>query len=135
MTATNRKHNATSEVAAGEEALAEAKALLEGGFPKGAVSRANYAAYHLARALLLSEGLQPRTHRGVASLLVERFEATGRISRDVTSLFARLQTFRELADYMSGRGIQIDRARDEVEAARAFMDAARSLLRTGGWLE
>jgi len=63
------------------------------------VSRAYYAAFHYARALLLTVGLEPKTHRGVVDLVVEHFERPGRLAPEIASALARLQTFRGLADY------------------------------------
>lgn len=45
-----------------------AHALLSLGLPNDAVSRAYYAAFHDARALLVHDGVQPKTHRGVVAL-------------------------------------------------------------------
>ncbi len=64
MTGENRIDNARAEAALGDDALRAAEALLALGLANDAVSRAYYAAFHYARALLLLEGLEPKTHRG-----------------------------------------------------------------------
>jgi len=74
VTEANRRDNARNEAALGDDALRAADALLGLGLPNDAVSRAYYAAFHYARALLLTEGLEPKTHRGVVDLLIEHFE-------------------------------------------------------------
>lgn len=91
--------------------------------------------FHYARALLLTEGLEPKTHRGVIDLLLEKFEATGRLAAEVTSALARLQTFRGLADYDARQRLTIDRAREEVRSAERFVTASVGWLRSEGWLE
>jgi uncharacterized protein (UPF0332 family) len=121
----NRSENAAKEAAAGDDALRAADALLALGLNNDAVSRAYYAAFHYARALLLLEGLEPKSHRGAFALLEKHFEATGRLTRDALSRFARLQTFRSLADYDAGERLPADRAAEEVASARAFVDEAR----------
>jgi uncharacterized protein (UPF0332 family) len=128
MTGTNRLANAASECARGDDALRAAKALLGLGLPNDAVSRAYYAAFHYARALLLTADLEPKTHRGVVALLLDRFEKPGRLEPGAVSELARLQTFRNLADYDSTERMAIDRATSEVEAAQRFIAKVKALL-------
>jgi uncharacterized protein (UPF0332 family) len=132
MNAENRRANARDEAERGSESIRAAEALLGIDLPNDAVSRAYYAAFHYARALLYLDGLQPKTHRGVAALLTEHFEAKGRLSADAVSALARLQTFRDLADYGSRTRLPDQRARDEVAAARRFIDEARAVLAAAG---
>ncbi len=125
MNEANRSENAARESALGDDALRAAEALVALQLYNDAVSRAYYAAFHYARALLLLDGLEPKTHRGVFALLERHFEATGRLSRDALSRFARLQTFRGLADYDSRDRLSAERATEEVASARVFVDEAR----------
>ena len=128
MTGKNRRENARREAQLGDDALRAAEALLELGLPNDAVSRAYYAAFHYGRAVLLLDGLEPRSHRGVVALL-ERRAVEGRgPSQQGVSRLARLQTFRSLADYSAGERLESERAAEECEAARAFVDEAREVL-------
>ncbi len=135
MTEDNRRENARAEAALGDDALRAAEQLLTLGLPNDAVSRAYYAAFHYARAVLLTEGLEPRTHRGLVALLEQQFVAPGRLARDVVSALARLQTFRSLADYDVRERLSPERATDEVASARRVVETARALLRAGNWLD
>lgn len=128
MNESNRADNAAREAALGDDALRAAEALVGLGLNNDAVSRAYYAAFHYARALLLLEGLEPKSHRGVFSLLERHFEATGRLSREALSRFARLQTFRGLADYDSRDRLSGERAAEELSAAQLFVAEASALL-------
>lgn len=128
MTEANRRANARAEADLGDQAMQAAQALLQLGLHNDAVSRAYFAAFHYARALLLLEGLEPKTHRGVVSLLMERYENTGRLEPGLVSTLARLQTFRGLADYDASHRIAKDRAEAEVTAAQAFVEKAKLLL-------
>lgn len=94
MNASNRKENAEREAAVGDDALRAAEALLLLNLYNDAGEWAYYAAFHYARALLLLDGLEPKTHRGVLALLESHFEATGRLEADALSRFARLQAGR-----------------------------------------
>jgi hypothetical protein len=131
----NRRSNARAESVLGDDALQAARHLLALGLHNDAVSRAYYAAFHFVRALLLTEGGEPRTHRGVVALLERDFVATGRIEPDVAARLARLQTFRGLADYDARERVSARRAREEVAAAEAVVDAVRKVLRDGGIIE
>ena len=128
MTEANRLANARAEAALGDDALRAASALLELDLHNDAVSRAYYAAFHYARALLLVAGLEPKTHRGVVSLLLEHYEKPGRLEPGAVSILARLQTFRGLADYDASERIARERAETEVAAARLFVEKARALM-------
>jgi uncharacterized protein (UPF0332 family) len=124
----NRKENAAREAALGDDALRAAEALLGLELVNDAVSRAYYAAFHYARALLLLEGLEPKSHRGVFALLERHFETTGRLPREALSRFARLQTFRGLADYDARERLSADRATEEVASAAAFVTEAKKVI-------
>ena len=128
MTDANRLAHARAEAALGDDALRAASALVELGLHNDAVSRAYYAAFHYARALLLVAGLEPKTHRGVVSLLLEHYEKPGRLEPGAVSILARLQTFRGLADYDASERLAKERAETEVAAARLFVEKARALM-------
>jgi uncharacterized protein (UPF0332 family) len=114
--------------------LREAEALASIGLWDGALTRAYYAGYHAACALLLTEGLEARTHDGVRSLFGERFVKAGRLPADAAATLADLKRYREAADYRRGFEATEDLARRHVAAARRFCEALRSVLAAGGWL-
>jgi uncharacterized protein len=128
VTSENRVANAQAEAGVGDDALRAAQALMGLGLANDAVSRAYYAAFHYARALLLTKGLEPKTHRGVLALLAKHFDSPGGLSSASISSIARLETFRGLADYAAER-LSLERAHEEVAAAAAFVTEASMLLR------
>jgi hypothetical protein len=128
LTRENRLAVCAAEAALGDDALEAAVALLALSLCNDAVSRAYYAAFHYARALLALEGLEPKTHRGVVALLAEHIEKAGRIAPGAVSALARLQTFRGLADYDSSERLDRARAEAEVAAAAQFVETARAIL-------
>lgn len=128
MTEQNAERNARAEAARGDEALGAAKLLAEGGFAADAVSRAYYAAYHYARAVLLTKGLEPRTHRGVIQLFSLHFVKTGQLSQEATAALARLETSRELGDYAPTAAFDQDEANELIREAESFIAACRPLL-------
>ena len=107
-----------------------AEILLAKGMPRIALSRCYSAVFHAARAKLFSEGLEPRTHAGVQHLLNVHFARTGHFDAAVSRLLARLQKFREEADYgrrsWSTKAQALQAARDVAGmASDAFGRAAR----------
>jgi uncharacterized protein len=125
----NAKANAREEVAHGDEALAAARCLIDNGFLRDAVSRAYYAAFHWARAMLLRKGIEPKTHRGVVQLFSLHFVKDGPLSEETASLLAHLETYRELSDYTPAAAFTAEQAREEVSRAERFIDACRPLVR------
>lgn len=133
MTGDNKRKNIVAEVARGDDALREAEILLAAGMRAGAVSRAYYAAFHYARAVLLTLGEEARTHGGLTRLLFRDLVGEGKLDPDVAKLFSQLQRFRQDADYTAEFVFSLEGATLEVEHARTFVTAAQALLEEGGF--
>ncbi len=127
MTDENGRLNARDEAQRGDECLREAQLLLDSGFFLGAVSRAYYAAYHWARALLFLKGVEPKTHRGAIQLIALHYVQTGLLAEDDSAALGHLETFRELSDYNAKAKFDVAQARAEVQRARRFLEACRRL--------
>ena len=125
MTADNAKVNAADEAARGDESLASARCLAENGFARDAVSRAYYAAYHWARALLISRGVESKTHRGTVQLFSLHFVKDGPLTEETAALLAHLETYRELSDYNSTVVFTDEQAQAEVSRAERFVETCR----------
>ena len=97
------------------------------------MSRFYYAAFHHVHALLVSEGLQAKTHSGAHALLYSHFVKTGKIPSRIAQRFAQLQKYREQADYTCALRFEEAHAREEAENARAICGAIGELLRAAGW--
>jgi len=128
MTEDNARQNSISEAKRGDEVLTEARHLLAGGFYTGAVSRAYYAAYHWARALLFTRGLESKTHRGVIQLLNLHFVKDGPLAELTAAHLAHLETYRELSDYTAVTHFTETQAREEITHAVAFINACCPLI-------
>jgi len=135
LTKDNQRKNVAAEVARGEESRRAAAVLLAAGLAADAVSRAYYGAFHYARAVLLSESEEPRTHGGVDRLLQRDFVRAGRFDADVAKLFTRLQRYRQDADYTAEYVFTPTSAAEEVAAAETFIGEARRFLVTAKLLD
>ncbi len=128
MTGPNRDANSRDEIERGNECLAAAEHLQAGGFANDAVSRAYYAAYHWARALLLTKGLEPKSHRGLIQLISLHFVKGGLLPEDAAGDLGHLETYREVSDYHTRSEFTSEQAEQEIERARRFIEACRPLV-------
>jgi uncharacterized protein len=128
VTEEGRRQAAASELAASGEELAAADHLLAAGLARIALTRAYFAAFHAVRALLYAEDLAPRSHEGVQHLFNLHFVKTGRIEPSASRLIARLQKYREEADYAQAFVVDDAGAAEEIAAARDFVDRIRVLI-------
>ena len=129
MTGEGRAAAIASERSLADEELRVAEAVLAAGSPRVALTRVYYAAFHLTRALLFHSDIEPRTHDGVRRLFNLHWVAPGRAEPRWNALLARLQKYREEADYAVGFVVDEDWVRreiTEVAALRAFVAVAVS---------
>lgn len=76
--------------------------MLSVGLPRIAVTRIYFAVFHAVRAMLYVNNLEPRTHQGVQHLFNVHFVRAGTFTSADGALLARLQKYREEADYAEG---------------------------------
>ena len=108
--------------------LATAQRLLASEDWDDAISRAYYAAYHAAHALLLVVGLEPRSHAGTVSLFGFHFIKTGQLDAKLGRALREIKEDRENGDYAEVTFFEPDDARARVQEAQSLVDAAVELL-------
>ena len=128
MTEEGRRESSVEELALAEEELNAADSLLLAGFARVSLTRAYFSVFHAARARLYAAGFEPRTHAGVHHLFNLHFVKSARFEPGTSRLMARLQKYREEADYSRAFVIDADGAQEELEAARAFVERIRAQL-------
>ncbi len=111
-----------------------ARALLELGLCADAVSRAYYAAFHCLCGLLLSRGLEAKTHAGAIHLFNTEFVRPGLLASSHNRLLAGMQRSRELADYDAAVTFSKEDAAASLADAETFQRSALALLRLEGWI-
>ena len=128
MNPDDTRQNVQLEQEAGNEALSAARILVEKGLLRSAMSRAYYALFHYVKALLYTQGLEPRTHEGLEHLFGLHWVKAGKVDTGSAKLLARLQKYREQSDY----GIVTIFTRDDVEQElleiERFLQAVRKHL-------
>jgi len=134
VTDANRRKNLAEELARAEQALAAAEALLGLGLHADSVSRSYYGVFHHLRALLLSKGLEPRTHAGAIHLFNSEFVRPQLLPSSHNRLLSGLQGSRQLADYDAAASFSAEDARAQLADARTFAAEIVAFLRREGWV-
>ena len=111
-----------------EKKLDAAQRFLKSEDYEDAVSRAYYAAYHVAQALLLTEGQRAETHRGIVTLFGLLFVKTGKFSRNSGKHLSNLKDDRESGDYDVFSYIDKETAETALIEAKEFLSEGKQYL-------
>jgi uncharacterized protein (UPF0332 family) len=112
------------------EAADEARALVRLDMPNGATSRAYYAAFTAARALLVDltgfEEADLRRHAAVHKLFSEHVIKPGLLAADLGRELRKLFAERARADY-TGSMVSLERAKKALDFMEQFLEAAAAV--------
>ena len=111
-----------------DDDLETAQLLCDRGRYRSCISRAYYAMYYLTQALLLSEGLDTSTHKGVIRLLGLHFVTTGKIEPSVAVLLKRAYDSRQTSDYDSDMTEDESMAKSAIENAQTYISVVKMIL-------
>jgi len=105
-------------------ALRTAQLSLDDGDSDGAVNRAYYAMFNIARAALLSAGVPedglPATHKELVAAFRQYAVQSGQLDRELAGALSRTEALRFQADY-TGTEIDAKPAAEAVQRARTFV--------------
>lgn len=93
-----------------------------------AVSRCYYVVFHAAQAVLLTEGLQANTHRGILTLFGLHLVKTGKIESLYGRLLSNLKDDREVGDYEAVSFVDQETAENALQEATAFLKRMKDYL-------
>jgi uncharacterized protein (UPF0332 family) len=130
----NIKINIQEELKRAEEALISADLLFENKLLKDAISRLYYFALYNVRALLLTKGIEPRSHEGALRLLSLHFVKEGILKSQIAHIFSRLMKYREEADYNPSYIFTNDDFIAFRDETKELAGAIRDYLRAQGYL-
>ena len=99
MNEQNKKKNISEELQRANEAIKAASILYEAGLLNYAISRLYYFVLYNVRALLLTKGLQAKSHEGALRLFGLHFVKEKIFSAKSSHIFSKLMKYREEADY------------------------------------
>lgn len=114
--------------------LQAARSNLQQGFYGVAITRAYYAMFYAASALLASEGISRSKHSGVHSAFGERFVKRGLIEAEYAKMLGHAFDSRLDSDYDVEFVADQALAEDVLNDARRFVDRAERYLREAGKL-
>jgi uncharacterized protein len=106
---------------------------LAGGFAGIAATRAYYACFYAATALLLSMDITRSKHSGVLSSFRQYFVQTNIIEQEHSDFYGRVFEVRHIADYDMTNFIEPDEAREILTKAHAFVARAERYLQEMGY--
>jgi uncharacterized protein (UPF0332 family) len=112
-----------------QRSILAARQLASGGYHDFAASRADYATFYAASALLLSEGLEFSKHSAVIASVHQRFVKTGKLDVEQGKALNWLFELRGVGDYGGPVHVSPQEAEQAIEAAEKLVDAIRALLR------
>ena len=111
-----------------EQAIDAAQRLISEGYSDFAASRAYYATFYAASALLLNEGLEFRKHSGVIAAIHQQFIKTGRLEKEIGQNLNWLFELRSIGDYGVTVHVPEADAEQAISAARSFLQKVRLIM-------
>lgn len=111
-----------------EQSIQAARDLAAKGYHDFAASRAYYAAFYGATAILLSEGLDFSKHSGVIASIHQQFVKTAKLSKEQGKDLNWLFEIRNVGDYGGAAHVSPPQAERAIQAAEGFLNAIKSLL-------
>ena len=111
-----------------EQSIKAALQLVSGGYYDFAASRAYYAAFYAATAVLLNEGLELRKHSAVISSIHRNFVKTGKLNKEQGKTLNWLFELRSIGDYGGTVHVSRQQVEQAIKTAEEFLVAIKSLL-------
>ena len=108
--------------------LQVARKLFDQGYYDVSASRAYYAAFYAASALLLNAGLDTSKHSGVIALVHQHFVKSGELNKEHGRNLNWLFELRSVGDYGVSLHVGMDDARRAVRIAEDFFEAVKARL-------
>jgi uncharacterized protein (UPF0332 family) len=81
------------------ETLKEAEAMMENHFWNASINRIYYACFYAVSGLLLKQGIDTSTHKGIRQMFGLHYVQTGLISKEYARFFSDLYDRRQTGDY------------------------------------
>ncbi len=116
------------ELGRADESLDSARILFAAGKNADAISRAYYAIFHAACALLAHIGRTARTHDGLRAMIGQHFVRTGLLANEHALTLARIASDRNEADYNVTAVFEAATVEDDIERAAKFLAAVRVII-------
>jgi uncharacterized protein (UPF0332 family) len=110
-----------------EQSIQAAQQLAQEGYYDFAASRAYYAAFYAATAILLHDGLELSKHSAVIASIHQRFVKTGKLDKEQGKALNWLFELRGVGDYGGTAHVSRQEVEQAIEAASKFLEAIKPL--------
>ena len=134
MTEENKRKNISEEMEKATKTMDAATLLFDNGFFDDAISKLYYFVLYNIRALLLTKGLEPKSHEGTLRLLGRDFIKEGVFEPEVSHTFSKLMKYREEADYNPSYIFTSEDFVDFKKEAEELSEKIRAYLKTKDYL-
>lgn len=111
-----------------KQSVQAARQLASGGYYDFAASRAYYAVFYAATAVLLQEGLELSKHSAVIASIHQRLVKTGKLDKEQGKTLNWLFELRSIGDYGGTAHVSRQEVEQAIEAAEKFLQAIKPLL-------
>src|SRR3972149_1338446 len=129
MTVEERRQSIQLEMEAGHEAVDAAKSLVEKDLYRSAMSRAYYGLFHYIKALLYTQGLEPKSDEELEHLFGFHFVKAGKVDIKSAKLLARLQKYCERSDYGLVSVFSTEDVEEELTEVEHFINSIQGYLK------
>lgn len=111
-----------------DTSLSAAREMVEKGYYDIAASRAYYAAFYAASAILLKENIDTSKHSGVIASIHRYFVKAGKLDKEQGRNLNWLFELRSVGDYGISEHVSSGEAQKAIQVASEFLAAVISLL-------
>lgn len=133
MNKENMQLNIIAELEKAKNCTSQAQVLFDNNFYDGAISRAYYAIFHYAKALLFSAGFEPKTHAGLVHLFNLHFIKNGRFDKRFSTILSHAQKAREESDYFPEIPFTKEEAEERLREVETFGQQILTSLTQAGY--
>ena len=126
-----REEEIAANLERARKSVLAAKELFSGGYYDFVASRAYYAVFYAATAVLLHEGLEFRKHSGVIASVHQRLVKTGKLDKKYGKDLNWLFELRGVGDYGATFHVSQQDAEEAIKVAGDFLHAIEALIQDG----
>jgi uncharacterized protein (UPF0332 family) len=101
---------------------------LKHGELEDAASRAYYAMFYAARAVLLTKGIKAKTHTGTISMFGEHIIKKGLLNEEFADTFRKAFDLRQKSDYEIFAELDEELVRETINDAKKFIEKIEQFL-------
>jgi uncharacterized protein (UPF0332 family) len=102
--------------------------MVDNGHWESAANRLYYALFHAVNALLIHDGHQVNTHKGSHALFGQYYIKTGKLPRQYSSIYQKLEAIRDESDYNWAYSITPEDIVEKTAPAKEMIDTIAAMV-------